>query len=155
MAGFYLKPTGLKQMKPSTKFQPGVSGNPKGKPKDKTPATLLRKSIIDDMPEIILKLVEQAKNGDTAAAKILLDRCCPTLKPQALAISLPINGSLAEQGGEIIRATLSGHIPPDIGAQLVTALSNQGKLVELQELTQRLDKIEKQLTHEQSLNYLK
>ena len=142
-------------MKPSTKFQPGVSGNPKGKPKDKTPATLLRKSIIDDMPEIILKLVEQAKNGDTAAAKILLDRCCPTLKPQALAISLPINGSLAEQGGEIIRATLSGHIPPDIGAQLVTALSNQGKLVELQELTQRLDKIEKQLTHEQSLNYLK
>ena len=45
-------------MKPSTKFQPGVSGNPKGKPKDKTPATLLRKAIIDDMPEIILKLVE-------------------------------------------------------------------------------------------------
>ena len=140
---------------PTPKFKAGISGNPKGRPKDKTPATLLRKSIIDDMPEIILKLVEQAKNGDTAAAKILLDRCCPTLKPQALAISLPINGSLAEQGGEIIRATLSGHIPPDIGAQLVTALSNQGKLVELQELTQRLDKIEKQLTHEQSLEYLK
>ena len=142
-------------MKPSTKFQPGVSGNPKGKPKDKTPATLLRKSIIDDMPEIILKLVEQAKNGDTAAAKILLDRCCPTLKPQALAISLPINGSLAEQGGEIIRATLSGHIPPDIGAQLISALASQGKLIELQELTLRLDNIEKKLTHEQSLNYLK
>ncbi|CAB4816835.1 unannotated protein [freshwater metagenome] len=140
---------------PTPKFKAGVSGNPKGRPKDRTPATLLRKSIINDMPEIILKLVEQAKNGDTAAAKILLDRCCPTLKPQALAISLPINGSLAEQGGEIIRATLSGHIPPDIGAQLVTALSNQGKLVELQELTQRLDKIEKQLTHEQSLDYLK
>ena len=140
---------------PTPKFKAGVSGNPKGRPKDRTPATLLRKSIINDMPEIILKLVEQAKNGDTAAAKILLDRCCPTLKPQALAISLPINGSLAEQGGEIIRATLSGHIPPDIGAQLVTALSNQGKLVELQELTQRLDKIEKQLTHEQSLNYLR
>ena len=140
---------------PTPKFKAGISGNPKGRPKDKTPATLLRKSIIDDMPEIILKLVEQAKNGDTAAAKILLDRCCPTLKPQALAISLPVNGTLAEQGGEIIRATLSGHIPPDIGAQLVTALSNQGKLVELQELTQRLDKIEKQLTHEQSLDYLK
>ena len=142
-------------MKPSTKFQPGVSGNPKGKPKDRTPATLLRKSIINDMPEIILKLVEQAKNGDTAAAKILLDRCCPTLKPQALAISLPINGSLAEQGGEIIRATLSGHIPPDIGAQLISALASQGKLIELQELTLRLDNIEKKLTHEQSLEYLK
>ena len=142
-------------MKPSTKFQPGVSGNPKGKPKDKTPATLLRKSIIDDMPEIILKLVEQAKNGDTAAAKILLDRCVPSLKPQAMAINLPVNGTLAEQGGEIIRATLSGHIPPDIGAQLISALASQGKLIELQELTLRLDNIEKKLTHEQSLNYLK
>jgi hypothetical protein len=142
-------------MKPSTKFQPGVSGNPKGKPKDKTPATLLRKSIVDDMPEIILKLVEQAKSGDTAAAKILLDRCCPVLKAQAMAINLPVNGSLAEQGGEIIRATLSGHIPPDIGSQLITALSNQGKLVELQELTLRLERIENKFTHEQSLEYLK
>ena len=107
------------------------------------------------MPEIILKLVEQAKNGDTTAAKILLDRCCPTLKPQAIAINLPVYGSLAEQGGEIIRATMTGQITPDIGSQLITALSNQGKLIELQELTQRLDKIEKQLTHEQSLEYLK
>jgi hypothetical protein len=142
-------------MKESTKFAVGVSGNPKGRKKGTTAAHLLRKSIADDMPEIILKLVEQAKAGDTAAAKILLDRCCPILKPQAMTINLPVNGSLAEQGGEIIRATLSGHIPPDIGTHLITALSNQGKLIELQELTLRLDKIEKQLTHEQSLEYLK
>ena len=132
-------------MKTSTKFQPGVSGNPKGKPKDRTPATLLRKAIVEDMPEIILKLVEQAKNGDTAAAKILLDRCCPTLKPQAIAINLPVYGSLAEQGGEISRATMTGQIGPDIGSQLITALSNQGKLIELQELTERLSRLEKML----------
>ena len=129
---------------PTPKFKAGISGNPKGRPKDKTPATLLRKSIVDDMPEIILKLVEQAKNGDTAAAKILLDRCCPILKPQAMAINLPVNGSLAEQGGEIIRATLSGNIPPDIGAQIITALANQGKLIELQELTERIEILEEQ-----------
>jgi hypothetical protein len=132
-------------MKESTKFQPGVSGNPKGKPKDKTPATLLRKSIAEAMPDIILSLIEQAKNGDTAAAKVLLDRCCPTLKPQAMPINLPVNGTLAERGGEVIKAALNGQIPPDIGAQLITALSNQGKLVELQELTERLQRIEKQL----------
>ena len=131
-------------MKESTKFAVGVSGNPKGRKKGTTAAHLLRKSIADDMPEIILKLVEQAKNGDTAAAKILLDRCCPALKPQALAINLPVNGSLAEQGGEIIRATLSGNIPPDIGAQLITALANQGKLIELQKLTERIEILEEQ-----------
>lgn len=129
-------------MKESTKFQPGVSGNPKGKPKDKTPATLLRKSIAEAMPEIILTLIEQAKNGDVAAAKVLLDRCCPALKPQAMTINLPVNGTLAEQGGEVIRATLSGHIPPDIGAQLITALANQGRLIELQELTERIENLE-------------
>ncbi|WP_031437954.1 DUF5681 domain-containing protein [Methylobacter tundripaludum] len=126
-------------------FKPGVSGNPKGKPKDKTPATLLRKSIVEDMPEIITKLVELAKGGDVSAAKVLLDRCCPALKPQAMPISLPVNGTLAEQGDEIIRATMAGQIPPDIGSQLITALSNQGKLIELQELTERLQRIEKQL----------
>ena len=129
-------------MKESTKFAVGVSGNPKGRKKGTTAAHLLRKSIADDMPEIILKLVEQAKNGDTAAAKILLDRCCPTLKPQALAINLPVNGSLAEQGGEIIRATLSGNIPPDIGAQLITALAAQSKIIEIEELTQRIIALE-------------
>ncbi len=130
-------------MKPSTKFQPGVSGNPKGKPKDKTPATLLRKAIVEDMPEIILALIKQAKAGDTTAAKILLDRCCPPLKPQAMAITLPVNGSLAEKGNEIIRATLSGHIPPDIGSQLITALAHQSKIIEIDELTQRIEILER------------
>jgi hypothetical protein len=132
-------------------FKPGQSGNPKGKPKNKTPATLLRKSISDNMPEIIIKLVEQAKNGDVAAAKVLLDRCCPALKPQAMAINLPVNGTLAEQGDEIIRATMGGLIPPDIGSQLITALSNQGKLIELQELTERLYRIEKKLEIQNAL----
>jgi Family of unknown function (DUF5681) len=130
---------------PTPKFKPGVSGNPKGRPKDKTHVAMIRKSIAEEIPSIILNLVNLAKNGDVAAAKVLLDRVCPTLKPQALPISLPVNGSLSEQGNEIIKATMNGHIPPDIGSQLITALSNQGKLVELQELTERLQRIEKQL----------
>jgi hypothetical protein len=127
---------------PTPKFKPGVSGNPKGRPKDKTPATLLRKSIADDMSDIINTLVSLAKSGDVAAAKVLLDRICPPLKPQAMPISLPVNGSLAEQGNEIIRATMTGHIPPDIGCQLITALSNQGKLVEVEDLTKRVEALE-------------
>ncbi len=129
-------------MKESTKFKAGISGNPAGRPKDKTAATLLRKSIIDDMPEIILTLIKQAKDGDTAAAKILLDRCCPALKPQAMTINIPVNGTLTEQGNEIIRATLSGLIPPDIGAQLITALAAQSKIIEVDELTQRIEALE-------------
>jgi len=128
-----------------TKFKPGISGNPNGRPKDKTPATILRKSISQDMPEIIKTLVGLAKGGDVAAAKVLLDRICPALKPQAMPISLPTNGTLTEQGSEIIKATMDGQIPPDIGSQLITALSNQGKLIELQEMAERLQRLEKML----------
>lgn len=130
-------------MKESTKFKPGQSGNPKGKPKDKTPATLLRKSIVDDMPGIIQTLVNLAKGGDVAAAKVLIDRCCPVLKPQAMTINLPVNGTLAEQGNEIIKATMSGQIPPDIGSQLITALAAQSKIIEIDELTKRIELLER------------
>jgi len=131
----------------SPKFQKGISGNPKGRPKNKTPATLLRKSIAEAMPEIILTLIQQAKDGDTAAAKVLLDRVCPALKPQAMPVSLPVNGSLTEQGGEIIKATMAGQIPPDIGSQLITALAAQSKIIEIDELTQRIEALERNNEH--------
>jgi hypothetical protein len=123
----------------------GVTGNANGRPSGRTPATLLRKSIADDMPEIITTLISLAKKGDVAAAKLLMDRVCPSLKPQAMAINLPVKETLPEQGNEIIKATMGGEIPPDIGSQLITALSNQGKLVDFQEMVERLARIEKQL----------
>ena len=134
---------------PTFKFQPGQSGNPKGRPKDKTPATLLRKSIAEAMPEIILTLIEQAKVGDVAAAKVLLDRCCPVLKPQAMPVNIPIGATLPETGGNVVDATLNGSIAPDIGSMLIRALAEQGKLIELQELTERLQRIENQLESRQ------
>ncbi|MGZ8914371.1 MAG: DUF5681 domain-containing protein [Methylobacter sp.] len=127
---------------PTPKFQPGQSGNPKGRPKDKTPATMLRKSIAEAMPDILAQLVVQAKAGDVAAAKVLIDRVCPPLKPQALPVILPANGSLTEQGNEIIRATMAGQIPPDIGSQLITALAAQSKIIEIDELMKRVEALE-------------
>lgn len=126
-------------------FKKGTSGNAKGRPSTNVTADKLRKSINDDMPDILNKLIELAKGGDVQAIKLVLERVCPALKPQAVPISLTVCDSLAEQGNEIIRATMQGQIPPDIGSQLITALSNQGKLIELQEMQERLQRIEKQL----------
>jgi len=128
---------------PTPKFKPGVSGNPTGRPKGQHPAHKLRNAIVESMPQIIENLVNLAKNGDVQAAKVLLDRVCPTLKPQAMPISLPVNGSLAEQGGEIIKATMSGQIPPDIGSQLITALTHQAKIVEIDDVIKRLEVLER------------
>jgi hypothetical protein len=127
---------------PTPKFKPGQSGNPKGRTPGKSPLTALRKSISKDIDKVIQTVLAQALEGDMQACKILLDRVCPALKPQALPISLPINGSLSERGDEVIKATMAGQIPPDVGAQLITALAKQGKLIELDELDKRLTALE-------------
>ena len=128
-----------------TKFKKGASGNPAGRPKTIATSTALRERLSEDMPEIIQKLIDMAKSGDTQAIKIILDRTHPPVKAQALPVNIPTDGTLVDQGNAVIDATLSGQIAPDIGAQLITALSNQGKLVDLEEMADRLKRIEHQL----------
>jgi len=130
----------------ATKFQPGQSGNPTGRPKGKPlKATELRKAIEAKADDILQAVIDAAIDGDMTACKMLLDRITPTLKPQALPINLVFQESLALQGNEIIKATMDGQITPDVGAGLITALAAQGKLIELQELAERLSRIEKKL----------
>jgi hypothetical protein len=129
-----------------SKFEKGKSGNTKGRPKSMT-ATLLRQAINDDMPDILNKLIELAKGGDVQAIKLVLERVCPALKSQAVPINLPFVESLAGQGNEIIRATMQGQIPPDIGSQLISALANQAKIIEVDELTKRIEALEQTNEH--------
>lgn len=124
-------------------FKPGQSGNPKGRPRgNRNALTALRKAIADAIPEIIETVVSQAKAGDVTAAKLLIDRVCPPLKAQAVPIALPANGTLTDQGAEVIRATMNGQISPDIGSQLIAALASQSKIVEIDELTRRIEALE-------------
>ena len=126
-------------------FKKGVSGNVNGREAGKTASIQLRKAINLEAEDIIKVLVEQAKSGDIQAAKVLLDRIVPPLKNQAVPVNIPIGETLPETGGNVVNATMNGSIPPDIGAQLIRALSDQSKLVELEEISKRIARIEKQL----------
>jgi Family of unknown function (DUF5681) len=125
----------------TSKFEKGKSGNPKGRPKN-TNTAIFRNQLIDATPGIIDRLIAMAMEGDTMAIKAVLDRVCPSLKPQSMAISLPVKSTLAEQGAAIIKATMAGQIPPDIGSQLITALASQSKIVEIDDVLKRLDALE-------------
>lgn len=125
------------------KFKPGESGNPSGRSTGTaTKVSKLRALLEPHAQPLIEKCVALAKDGDTTALRLCLERLLPALKPQALPISLPVNGSLAGQGDEIIKATMAGHIPPDIGSQLITALAAQAKLIEIDQLTRRVEALE-------------
>lgn len=124
-------------------FKKGESGNPKGRTAGQTAGAKLRAAIELQSDAILQTVIDAAINGDLQACKMLLDRITPALKPTAMPITLPVSDSLlVGQGHEIIKGTMTGMIAPDIGAMLITALSNQGKLVEMNELTERLEALE-------------
>ncbi len=123
-------------------FKKGTSGNTKGRPAGKTPGAKLRKAIEARSDSILQSVITAAIGGDMAACKMLLDRITPALKPIAQPICLPVNDSLAGQGSEIIKATMSGAIPPDVGSMLITALASQSKIIEIEELTKRIELLE-------------
>lgn len=123
-------------------FKKGTSGNPAGRPRKTTTLAAFKSSLSIAIPDILDALIESAKAGDTGAAKILMDRIYPTLKPQSVPVSVPVAATLADQGNEIIRSTMTGTLTPDTCYQLLSSLASQTKIVEVDELIKRIERLE-------------
>ncbi|MDB4438244.1 DUF5681 domain-containing protein [bacterium] len=123
-------------------FAKGTSGNPKGRPKSELAA--LRKQIVPEAQAILQQVVDKALDGDLTAAKLILDRVLPPLKP----VSAPVTGhidqakTLAGQAQAILTAASSGEVSSDIAAQLIQAVANLCRIVETEELKDRIQAIE-------------
>ncbi len=131
----------------------GQSPNPAGRPKGSGLSGQLRKAIADDAGEILQSVIDQAKAGDLAAAKILLDRIVPPLKPEAQAVhisELSGSGDLVGKADAVIHAVGSGDIAPDIAAQLISAVATLAKVIDIDQLEKRLDQLERHSNKKES-----
>ena len=129
-----------------TQFQKGQSGNPNGRPQGSGIAGELRKAITENAGAIVEAMIDKAKEGDTTAAKVLLDRVCPTLKPEAQTVSLPAMAeaeTLLERATAAIVAAASGELAPDVASQLVQAVGVLSRVAEVQDLEKRLEALER------------
>jgi len=69
-------------------WKKGRSGNPAGRKPGTGAVAALRVALAEHVPAIIETLASAAKAGDTAAAKLILERVVPPLKTEELPVSL-------------------------------------------------------------------
>lgn len=123
----------------------GVSGNPAGRKPGTGKVSRLRESLNPHLPKILKKLVSMALGGDVQAARILLERTIPPLRPaeSPITITMPADAGLSAQGRAVIAATAAGTIAPSQAAVLLAGLAALAKIVEVDELAKRIEALER------------
>ena len=128
---------------PAAAWKPGQSGNPKGRPAGTGEVAKLRAAIAGNVPAILESLTTAALAGDVQAARLLLERALPPIKPveQSQPLSLP-DGTLTEQGRAVLASVAAGELAPGQGAALLGAIGTLARVTEIDELARRIEALE-------------
>jgi hypothetical protein len=134
----------------SGRFQPGRSGNPRGKPKGAVhTATLAARALLSgELDEICRQIVAKAKAGDMAAAKIIVDKIVPNAREIPLSVGLPpLNQTrdIPAVARAILDAASKGEILPSEAATLAGVLVTLSRAIETVELEERVAALESRL----------
>ena len=126
------------------KFKPGQSGNPKGRPKGAMDRRNRLRALLEPHADaLVAKVVELARDVDTTALKLCLERLVPPMKPQDDPVTLPMfKGTLSDRGNAVLGAMANGAVTPATAADMLKALAAQARLVEVDELASRLAALE-------------
>lgn len=128
----------------TTKWKPGQTGNPRGRPKGAGEVSKIRTAIAAQVPALIEKLTALAMAGDVGAARLLLERAVAPLRAaeQAQALNLP-KGTLTEQAQAVLAEVAAGNLAPGQGAALLGGIATLARVTEIDELERRLSALEK------------
>jgi len=129
------------------KFAKGQSGNPQGRPRGIKDKRILFAEILDSHKDTLFdKALELALAGNEQMLKLLLDRILPA-KPRdnPLPKIEGLDGNIVEQCNKVMSLIADGTITPDEGNSLLFALTTKMRLVELNDLFDKLEGLKKMI----------
>lgn len=128
----------------SSRWKPGQTGNPKGRPRGSGKVAELRLAIEARVPAIVDQLTAAALNGDVGAARLLLERVIPPLRAVEDHIEIQLAGeSLPDHGRAVIAAAASGNLSPSQASAMLTSLGTLARIVEADEMIKRIEALER------------
>ncbi len=134
-------------MMADTKFKPGQSGNPNGRPRgSRHKTTLAIEKLLDGEGEAITrKAIELAKGGDMAAIRICLDRLAPPRKDRHIEFTLPKMekaSDAAEASAAIVEAVALGELTPSEAGELMKIVESYARSLQVSDFEARLERLE-------------
>jgi hypothetical protein len=132
---------------PQPRGRPFEKGNGGRKLGSKNRTTLVAEALLrGEEVELVRKAIELAKGGDTQMLKFLLDRTLP--KERSIHVDLPVmdrSFDAVDAMGAVIDAVGAGQIAPSEAAALASVIAAYARLINIAELEERLENIEKDL----------
>jgi Family of unknown function (DUF5681) len=129
------------------RFAKGQSGNAAGRPKGaRNRTTMAVERLLEGEAEAIArKAVELAKNGDTVALRLVLERVAPLRRGKPVRFDLPTIETARDVStalGGILAAAAQGELTADEAATIAGILEIQRKAIETLEIEARLAALE-------------
>ena len=130
-----------------TRFKPGQSGNPSGRPKGaRHRTTVAIEALLEGEGEALTrKAIELAKAGDMQALRLCMDRLAPPRKDSPVAFDLPEMKTVSDAVfamGALVKAVAEGDLTPTEAAELTRMVQAFAKIIETAEFEERIKKLE-------------
>ena len=143
-----------KRKAPPHAWKKGQSGNPTGKKLgSRNKATQMVLAMMEGgAAEITQTVIDAAKAGDLAAARLVIERLAPPMRERPITLDLPATASaegINAAQDAILQAVGVGDLLPNEGVTLSGIVENRRKALETLELEQRIIALE-ELRHVKS-----
>lgn len=139
--------TAKTEKKQDSKFKPGQSGNPNGRPSgSRNKVTLEMEALMEGEAEAITrKCIDEAKGGNMVAVKICMERLYPPRKDAPISFQVSKMETTADAVsvmGDVLEAMAAGDISPSEAQAVAGIVETFRRTIETNDIERRIAELE-------------